>query len=68
MTNKVIYQPLQRKLLRGFAHEVGVRLADQQNDVRYADQDVVDGLADFLRILTDLLVKQLNAQADEGLA
>ncbi len=68
LNKRVIYQPLKSDALRRFAHDVGALLAQKQNDEKYADPAVVDGLADFLMIINDLLVKRLNAQSDQGAA
>ncbi len=68
MPNKrIIYQPIKPEALRRFAREVGARLAEQQHDERYADQVNVDGLADFLEILNELLAKNLNSKSDQGI-
>ena len=66
LNKRIIYQPLKSDALRRFAHEVGALLAQQQNDEKYVDPTVIDGLADFLIIVNDLLVKRLNAQSDQG--
>lgn len=69
MSNKhIIYQPINPEVLRRFAHNVGTKLAEQQNDQGYADQDNVDGLANFLEILNYLLVNDLNSQSDQEIA
>lgn len=68
MTQKIVYQPLKSETLRHFAREVGTKLAEQQNDGRYADPEIIDGLADFLKIVSDMLIAKLNRQSDQGVA
>lgn len=66
MTKQIIYQPLKGDSVRRFAGDVGTKLAAQLNDARYADQEVVDGFANFLKIVSDMLVVHLNHQSDTG--
>ena len=68
LNKRIIYQPIKAEVIRRFARTVGAQLAEQQQDERYADQVNVDGLADFLEILNDLLVKNLNSKSDQGIA
>ena len=64
MSNKrIVYHSPKNETLQRFAKEVSAKLAQQQNDQRYADQEVIDGLADFLKVVSELLVKHLNSHA-----
>ena len=56
----VIYQVPKAELFQRFARQVGEQLAKRHGDDQYCDQGVVDGLANFLKIVCELLVKQLN--------
>lgn len=68
MSKQIIYQPLKGDSVRRFADDVGTKLAAQLDDARYADQEVVDGFANFLKIVSDMLVVHLNRQSDHGAA
>lgn len=65
---QIVYQACKPDALRRFAGEVGALLAQPQDDPRYADPVVLDGLGDFLIILNELLVKRLNAPSEQGAA
>ncbi len=56
----VIYQVPKAAVFQRFAREAGERLADISGDARYCDKTVVDGLAQFLKIVCELTVKRLN--------
>lgn len=43
-----------------FAQQVGEQMSEAYSDSRYADQVVVDGLANFLKVVGELTVKRLN--------
>lgn len=66
-TKQVIYHPPKPESFRRFARDVGTALAEQQGDVRYVDPAVIDGLAQFLMIVSDLLTIHLNRES-EGIA
>jgi hypothetical protein len=44
-----------------FAQQVGEQMAETFGDPRYAEQAVVDGLANFLTVVCELTVKRLNS-------
>lgn len=64
MTNKIIYEPPESDTIRHIAREVSVNLARQENDESYAQQVVIDGLTDYLRMMSELLAKHMNKQAN----
>lgn len=43
-----------------FAQQIGEQMAETCSDPRYAEQGVVDGLANFLKVVGELTVKRLN--------
>ncbi|MBK8139467.1 MAG: hypothetical protein IPK52_27250 [Chloroflexi bacterium] len=50
-------------MFQRFARQVGEQLAKRHDDDQYCDQGViVDGLANFLKIVCELTVKRLNGE------
>ena len=56
----VTYVAPDGKVVRQFARDVCEQLAQQRGDARYTDPEVVNGLADCLDYLAQLLVKYVN--------
>lgn len=44
-----------------FVQQVGEYMAETSGDPRYAEQAVVEGLANFLKVVGELMVKHLNS-------
>jgi len=60
-SKEVIYLAPDSKLIDRYAREVCSGLAERTGNTNYVNSDVVYGLADFLKIVSEILVKQLNA-------
>ena len=43
-----------------FAQQIGEQMAEICSDPKYMEQAVVDGLANFLKVVCELTVKRLN--------
>lgn len=46
-----------------FAREAGEQLTGTSGDAHYSDRTVVDGLANFLKVVCELTVKRLNSRS-----
>lgn len=57
---QVSYLVPKAAVFQRFAQQVGEQMAERCGDPRYADKAVVDGLANFLKVVCELTVKRLN--------
>jgi hypothetical protein len=59
--SQISYMVPKAAVFQQFAQQVGEQMSEAFSDSRYADQAVVDGLANFLKIVCELTVKRLNS-------
>lgn len=57
---QISYLVSKAAVFQRFAQQIGEQMAEACSDPRYAEQAVVDGLANFLKVVCELTVKWLN--------
>lgn len=58
---QISYLAPKAAVFQRFAQQIGEQMANACGDPRYAEQAVVDGLANFLTVVCELTVKRLNS-------
>ncbi|MBK9123584.1 MAG: hypothetical protein IPM16_10770 [Chloroflexi bacterium] len=48
------------EVFQRFAQHIGEQMSELSGEAGYSEQSVVDGLAHFLQVVSELLVRQLN--------
>ncbi|MBK9123480.1 MAG: hypothetical protein IPM16_10240 [Chloroflexi bacterium] len=57
---QIVYCVPEAEVFQRFAQQIGEQMSELSGEGGYSEQSVVDGLAHFLQVVSELLVRQLN--------